>query len=229
MKEAIVQIQGLNFCYQKEKPLFQDTRAVFYRGQITGIVGLSGCGKSTLLRLINGNLRIDKWPKASGKILIEGMNRDAWNPDELIQKMGTVYQDPDCQILFSHVEDEWVFGMENYQFSQEEMDARMAAVCDLLQIHHLRHRNPNELSGGEKQLVILASILCLEAEIFILDECMTQVDVEGRQLIFTALKRLKAAGKTLILVEHEEEHLQIADRVYRLQDQKLTEEREKGL
>ena len=229
MKEAMVEIQGLNFCHQKEKPLFQETRAVFYRGQITGIVGLSGCGKSTLLRLINGNLRMDKWPDLSGRILIEGKNREVWDQDELVQKMGTVYQDPDCQILFSHVEDEWVFGMENYQLSPNDMDARMEDVCDLLQIHHLRHRNPNELSGGEKQLVILASILCLETEILILDECMTQVDVEGRQLIFEALKRLKATGKTLILVEHEEQHLQIADRVYRLQNRKLTEDVEKGL
>ncbi len=224
MKEAMVQIQGLDFCYQKEKPLFRETRAEFYGGQITGIVGLSGCGKSTLLRLINGNLSMEKWPDVSGQILIEGKNRETWNQDELIQKMGTVYQDPDCQILFSHVEDEWVFGMENYQLTAEVMEERMTAVCDLLQIHHLRYRNPNHLSGGEKQLVILASIYCLEAEILILDECMAQVDPDGRQLIGEALQKLRDAGKTLIMVEHEEKNLQIADRIYRVINQKLIEE-----
>jgi energy-coupling factor transport system ATP-binding protein len=224
MKEAMVQIQDLNFCYQKDKPLFQETKAEFYRGQITGIVGLSGCGKSTLLRLINGNLRMDKWPDVSGRILIEGKNLEVWSQDELVQMMGTVYQDSDCQILFPHVEDEWVFGMENYQLSSEVMEARMEEVCGFLQIHHLRHRNPNELSGGEKQLVILASILCLEAEILILDECMAQVDLEGRQLIFEALRRLRDAGKTLIMVEHEEENLEIADRIYRVTERKLMEE-----
>lgn len=198
---------------------------MFYPGQITGIVGLSGSGKSTLLRLINGSLKMEKWPGASGAVLIEGKDRKDWTFDDLVQKMGTVYQDPDCQILFSHVEDEWVFGMENYQLSSAEMDARMNEVCDLLQIHHLRHRDPNQLSGGEKQLVILASILCLEAEILVLDECMAQVDAKGRRLIFQALQRLKAAGKTLILVEHEEDNLQIADRIYRVRKQKLVEEK----
>lgn len=229
MIQPKVQVNDLNFGFRRSQPLFKGANASFYPGEITGIVGLSGSGKSTLLKLINGSLKREKWPDTMGSILIENKARTEWSFDDLVQKMGTVYQDPDCQILFSHVEDEWVFGMENYQLSSEVMDERMEKVCDLLQIHHLRHRNPNELSGGEKQLVILASILCLEADILILDECMTQVDSQGRQLIFEALKRLKAAGKTLILVEHEEDHLQIADRVYRLENQILTEEVAKGL
>ena len=225
MTASMVQIQDLHFQYRKDQPLFVGASAEFYSGQITGIAGLSGSGKSTLLKLINGSLKMGKWPDATGVILIEGKDRKDWQFDELVQKLGTVYQDPDCQILFSHVEDEWVFGMENYQLSSEEMDARMEEVCELLQIHHLRNRNPNHLSGGEKQLVILASILCLEADILILDECMAQVDAEGRQLVFAALKRLRAAGKTLILVEHEEENLQIADKIYRVWNQKLMEEK----
>jgi energy-coupling factor transport system ATP-binding protein len=221
MTSPKVEVRDLHFGFRKSQPLFKAANASFYAGEIAGITGLSGSGKSTLLKLINGNLKMDKWPEAAGTILIDGRDREDWTFDDLVQKVGTVYQDPDCQILFSHVEDEWVFGMENYLLTPEEMDARMEEVCHLLQIHHLRHRDPNRLSGGEKQLVILASILCLEAEILILDECMAQVDQGGRHLIFEALKRLKAAGKTVILVEHEEDNLVLADRVYRLEDQQL--------
>lgn len=212
----MIAVRHLNFRFQQERPLFSDAGVVFERGMISGIFGKSGCGKSTLLRLINGSVSLDQGLDSNGEICIDGRPIETMKSGGVHQLMGTVYQDPDCQILFSHVEDELVFGMENHQLSKAEMERRLKEVGDLLKIHHLMDRNPNHLSGGEKQLVIIASILCLNVEVILLDECMAQVDEIGRKRIADALIRLRDQGKTIVMVEHERENLAIADRLYRV-------------
>lgn len=212
----MIAVRHLNFGFQEERPLFSNASVVFEKGMISGIFGKSGCGKSTLLRLINGSVELDQGVESNGEICIDGSSLERIKREGARQLMGTVYQDPDCQILFSHVEDELVFGMENHQLSKAEMDRRLKEVGDLLKIHHLMDRNPNHLSGGEKQLVILASILCLNVDVILLDECMAQVDETGRKRIADALVRLRKQGKTIVMVEHEEENLEIADRLYRV-------------
>jgi len=209
-------VHGLNYGFKKDRPLFSNASAVFEKGKISGIFGKSGCGKSTLLRLINGSLPLDQQDGSRGEILIGGCSIDQLNKEGGHQMIGTVYQDPDCQILFSHVEDELVFGMENHQLSKVEMAKRLKEVSQLLEIDHLMDRNPNHLSGGEKQLVILASILCLNVELILLDECMAQVDKKGRERITEAIIRLRDQGKTILMVEHERENLAFADCLYQV-------------
>lgn len=212
----MIAVRHLNFGFRKERPLFLNASVVFEKGMISGVFGKSGCGKSTLLRLINGSVELDQGVESNGDICIDGTSIESFKRDGARQEMGTVYQDPDCQILFSHVQDELVFGMENHQLSKAEMERRLKEVGELLKIQHLMDRNPNHLSGGEKQLVILASILCLNVEVILLDECMAQVDEIGRKRIADALIRLRDQGKTIVMVEHERENLAIADRLYRV-------------
>jgi energy-coupling factor transport system ATP-binding protein len=132
-----------------------------------------------------------------------------------------VYQDPDTQIIFSCVEDEMAFGPENLCISREDILKRIDHILELLDIQGLRYRNPNKLSGGEKQLVVLASILTLDVDIIILDEAMSQVDRQGKKRILKAIQRMKSAGKSIIMVEHTIENLSISDEILLLKEGKL--------
>lgn len=136
-------------------------------------MGSSGSGKSTLLKIINGTIDTSK------------LQGDYRRPDNV--RFGSVYQNLDNQIIFPNVLDELVFGMENLCFSKKQMDEKLLNVTQLLGIDHLLSEETRHLSGGEKQLVIMASILCLDVEVLILDECLSQVDQKGKHGFYTQL------------------------------------------
>lgn len=218
---AAVILENLSFQYSKHKIILNKVNLTLNKGTVTGIIGESGIGKTSILRIINGSMMSDNHFKIEGSIRLNGLLMK--KEEDYFRQTGTVYQNPDNQIIFSNVEDELAFGMENMGVEAELMTAKIIEVLKLMGIMHLRERNPNELSGGEKQLVILAAILCLDIEIIILDECMTQIDYEGRSLIIEAIERLRRDGKTIIMVEHDYENLAMADQVYRLIDQQLVQ------
>ncbi len=219
MEDYLIKLDSLSLAYNKKRAILEDVSIGFKQGHITAIIGESGSGKSTLLKLINGSLGKEDVYKYEGNIYIDG--KSLIEDSSYKKKVGTVYQNPDNQIVFTNVEDELIFGMENYNMSKEEMDKKLDYVTKDLNIKHLLERNPHELSGGEKQLVILGAIMCLDVEILILDECMAQIDSEGKKLIKKTITNLKNEGKTIIMVEHEYENLDIADEIVLLQDMKL--------
>ena len=98
---------------------------------------------------------------------------------------------------------------------------RITDICDFMGITNLRLRNPNKLSGGEKQLVVIASVLSLDVDILFFDECMSQVDRAGKDLLLERIKILKDSGKTIIMVDHDLANLVHADRIYQIQQGRL--------
>jgi energy-coupling factor transport system ATP-binding protein len=140
---------------------------------------------------------------------------------EIVAKLGIVFQDPDTQLFSPTVEDELAFGPENLCIERDEIDIRIENSISQVGMENYRLDSPNHLSGGQKQLVALASVLSLKPEILILDEAMAQIDAEGRKLIKETIRSLKETGKTLVLVEHDMENLDIADRILVLKDGKL--------
>lgn len=201
----------------KDRTILQDVNWKIKKGSIVGIVGLSGAGKTSLMRIINGNIEHDANVAMSGEVLVFGNEADREQPSDI----ATVYQDPDFQIVFPNVLDEITFGMENLCFSKDKMDKRLKDITTQFAIEHLLDRNPNNLSGGEKQLVVLASILCIDSKILLLDECTSQVDDEGRKRVKKSLSDLRDKGITIILVEHNFDNLDIADEIYELKNANL--------
>lgn len=216
-------IKNLYFNYSNTKTnaIIDSISFSVNNGQIVAIVGSSGVGKTTLIKMINGTIHPNDNKRIKGEIYIFGEEIKRLSKPQISKYMGTVFQDPDTQIIFSCVEDELAFGMENLCFPQKDMTKRIDDVLELLNIESLRYRNPNQLSGGEKQLVVIASILCLDVDIIILDEVLTQVDKKGKAKILKALEKLKNQGKTIIMIEHDYGNLFIADSVYRLEEGKL--------
>lgn len=190
-------------------------------GEVVGIIGMSGSGKTTLINILNGIIPQHLKGELSGIVEINGESIAGKGLSELAEAIGTVFQNPDDQIIFSCVEDEIAFGPENLCVDEQLIIKRIEKICSNLNINNLRYRNPNNLSGGEKQLVVIAAVLSLDVSILLLDECMSQVDEPGRKLILSAIHKLKQQGKAIIMVEHQFNNLAYADRVYALRHGKL--------
>ena len=148
-----------------------------------------------------------------GSIIIEGENIKNLNLPNLAQKVGMVFQDVDNQLFLPTVEAEIAFAPENLCLPYEEIEKRVEKVIDMLGIESLRYKNPSQLSGGQKHLVALASILSLDPEIIILDEVLSELDRKNKKLIISVIKSLNKAGKTIIIIDHSIKNLMVANSI----------------
>jgi energy-coupling factor transport system ATP-binding protein len=183
------------------------------RGSITAIAGLSGCGKSTLAYCLCGAIPKSLPGIVEGSILFEGKDIKEVSLPNLAQKIGIVFQEVDNQLFLPTVEAEIAFAPENLCLSYKEIEEVIVKVLDTLAIEHLRYKNPAQLSGGEKHLVAIASILSLDPDIIILDEVFSELDGENKKLMTETIQKLKAAGKTIIIIDHSIKNLMMADSI----------------
>ena len=225
-KKYIIAIHKLNFAYGKNKDILKDVDLSVEKGQWIGICGSSGEGKTTLLRLINGSLCNDGY-SYGGSIKIFGHEANEFRKSN--KAIATIYQNPDNQIVFTRVVDEIVFGMENLNYSKEKIDRRLNYIVEKLKIGHLCDRNPNHLSSGEKQLIVLAGVLCMDIDILLLDEAIAYVDTKRKINVLNCLNEFKEKGVAIIAVEHVMEHFKMTDKIYTLKNGKLLEGRLHGI
>jgi len=214
MNKIALQAEKISFRYHENSPfILNHINLSLRKSEIIGIVGLSGSGKSTLISILNGIIPKRINGLIDGKVLINQEDIASKNLSELSTQIGTIFQDPDSQIVFSCVEDELAFGPENLCYDPIYIKNSIQNVVKTLGIEHLLYRNPNHLSGGEKQLIALASVLTLNAGIIILDETMSQIDEVGKKMIKNAVITLKNEGKAILMVEHDLNNLDIADQI----------------
>jgi energy-coupling factor transport system ATP-binding protein len=186
-------------------------------GQFILIKGPSGCGKSSLCRLINGLIPTYFGGELSGTVEADGLEVASQSVAEMSTHVGLIFQDPEDQIVMSNVEGEIAFGPENLNLEPEEIGKRIKWVTERLHIRHLLRRRTEELSAGEKQKVILASILAMRPKILVLDEPSSQLDAPSRKSLFALLQSLNKDGYTIVIVEHNiEEVAPLADVVFEL-------------
>ena len=153
-----------------------------------------------------------------GEVLINGTPTLSMKIPEIATRLGIVFQEPDTQLFSPTVEDEVAFGPENLCLSREEIGERLELALKQVGMEDFRLSSPNRLSGGQKQLIALASVLGLDPEILIFDEAMSQIDMQGKAAIKEAIKGLKGRGKTVVMIEHDFENLDVVDRVLLLRD-----------
>ncbi|MGI6704024.1 MAG: energy-coupling factor ABC transporter ATP-binding protein [Clostridia bacterium] len=188
------------------------------RGEVLAIVGLSGSGKSTLCYCLSGIVPHIYSGDMRGEVLINGTPTLSMKIPEIATRLGIVFQEPDTQLFSPTVEDEVAFGPENLCLSREEIGERLELALKQVGMEDFRLSSPNRLSGGQKQLIALASVLGLDPEILIFDEAMSQIDMQGKAAIKEAIKGLKGRGKTVVMIEHDFENLDVVDRVLLLRD-----------
>jgi energy-coupling factor transporter ATP-binding protein EcfA2 len=171
-------------------------------GEVLLIAGASGCGKTTLIRCVNGLIPRSYKGEVNGRVVVFGVETKTWKLSQISQKIGTVLQDPERQILGTKVLNEVAFGLENLNVPRAEIFERVDEALKFLKIHHLRERETFTLSGGEKQKVALAGVLAMRPSILLLDEPLASLDPASAQDSLDTVRKLADEGMTVLLVEH---------------------------
>ena len=201
----MISVKNLGFVYQGGKTAALDGINIeIPDGDFVGITGTSGAGKTTFTFALNGIIPQKIKGDFYGAVTVDGVDTAEHPAEEFARKVGQVFQDIDSQMVASVVEDEILFGLENFGVPHEEIGLRVDKVFKELGIEDLRDREISSLSGGQKQKVAIASMLALEPEVIVLDEPTGELDPESSREIFkilTALNRDK--GITVIIVEQK--------------------------
>ena len=201
----MISVKNLGFVYQGGKTAALDGINIeIPDGDFVGITGTSGAGKTTFTFALNGIIPQKIKGDFYGAVTVDGVDTAEHPAEEFARKVGQVFQDIDSQMVASVVEDEILFGLENFGVPHEEIGQRVDKVLKELGIEDLRDREISSLSGGQKQKVAIASMLALEPEVIVLDEPTGELDPESSREIFkilTALNRDK--GITVIIVEQK--------------------------
>lgn len=213
MNSAIT-ITNLNFKY-KNKAIFENINLNIESGKITSIIGPNGCGKSTLVKILLGLLKYDGMIKVGNHLLIKD------NIPEIRKKIGVVFENPDNQFVSETVMDDIAFTLENMHYDKKDIRKKIEEISRYLGIYDILDKNPHSLSGGEKQLVALASALIHEPEILILDEALTMIDPYYKDFIYKILKEQKEKGVTIINITHDMEETLISDYIIVMKDGKI--------
>ena len=206
-------IQNLTFGYPGEKDVLKDVNMRVERGEFIVLCGKSGSGKTTLLRHLKTVL--SPHGKKTGDVLFDGTPIEQVSLRDQSAKIGYVMQNPDSQIVTDKVWHELAFGLESLGCDQATMRLRVAEMASYFGIQDWFHRGVSELSGGQKQLLNLASIMAMQPEALILDEPASQLDpIAASDFLNTVRKINRELGTTVIITEHRlEDIFHAADRV----------------
>lgn len=212
--DKILTIQDLTFKYG-EKKIFNKLNISIKKGNWTTLIGPNGSGKSTLVKLIVGLL------KGEGKIIIDGIELQNNNLYDIRKRVGVLFETPDQTFVAETVMDEIAFSLENLNICKNEINKKIREVSAYLSIDDLLEENPYRLSGGQKQLVALASVLVLEPKLLILDEAINRIDFLERDKILNVLKKLNKERDIAILnVTHDMEEVNYCNDVILLNEGK---------
>lgn len=187
------------------------------KGSFVAVLGHNGCGKSTLAKLCNAILVPQK-----GKVLVDGIDTsDETLVNDIRQKVGMVFQNPDNQIVATIVEDDVAFGPENLGIEPEEIRRRVDDSLKRVGMYEFRNSEPHKLSGGQKQRVAIAGIIAMQPECIVLDEPTAMLDPRGRKEVMKTVKLLNSQGITVIFITHYMDEAVQADRVVVMNEGKI--------
>ena len=205
---AHFEIENLSFSYPtaKGKDSLHNVNLTIHKGEYVVLCGKSGSGKTTLLRHLKSVLT--PHGKHSGEILFNGVPMNKVSQGDQSSKIGYVMQNPDDQIVTDKVWHELAFGLESLGCDQKTMRARVAEMACYFGIQDWFHRDVANLSGGQKQLLNLASIMAMQPEVLILDEPTSQLDpIAASDFLNTVRKINIELGTTVIITEHRMEDI----------------------
>lgn len=221
MNNNMINIKNLNFNYNNNI-IFKNFNLTIEKGEFVHIVGPCGSGKSTLIKIILGLIKTDCY------INIYHMNLCSDNLKDIRDNIGVVFENPDNTFVCDTVKDEILFNLNNRQYAESTIKSKLNKVLTYIPIEQLLNRSLNTLSGGEKQLVALASALIKEPKILILDEALSMIDGVTKKQILNILKRLNQEKKiTIINVTHDMEETVYGSRIIVLEHGKIILDDEK--
>ena len=190
----MLDLQNVSVSYEKGKPVIKDLSFHINKGESVGLIGANGAGKSTLMKALLGLL------PATGRILVDGMAVEKANLPAIRRRLGYVLQDSDDQMFMPTVLDDMVFGPMNYGLSRAEAEEKAAAVLARLSLSDLAGQQNHRLSGGEKRMTAIATVLAMEPDVLLMDEPTSNLDPFNRRIVINTIGSLP---QTRIITSHD--------------------------
>jgi energy-coupling factor transporter ATP-binding protein EcfA2 len=209
-----ISLAGVGFAYAGREPVLHGISLTIREGEVVALVGSTGSGKSTLLHICAGVIPHYVGGELTGRASVLGMDTRDSSLAKLVTDMAVVTQDPENQLFNLFVADEVVWGMENRGFDRPRIAQRLDHALGFFKIRHLRDRITYDLSGGEKQRVVLAANYAPGPRLFILDSPTSQLDPIGSEQVLQGIRQLAEEGHAILLVEEKLDDLwSLVDRV----------------
>lgn len=191
----MLKFEHVSFSYEKERPVLRELSFQIAPGERVGLIGANGAGKSTLMKLLLGLL-----PCRQGKIYAGELPVSRENLAQVRRTLGYVLQDSDNQMFMPTVYEDMVFAPLNYGLCREDAEKRVDAVLERLDLTELKYRYNHKISGGEKRMAAIATILAMEPAVLLMDEPTTGLDPYNRR---TVIQTIRTLPQTILIASHD--------------------------
>ncbi len=192
----MIEIKNISFSYDRGNPVIEKLNLRVDKGESVGVIGPNGAGKTTLFHLLCGIISPDE-----GQIVLNGkaIENAQFNPET-----GLVFQNPDDQLFNISVYEDIAFGPVNMGLHRDEVGRRVKESMEITGVSHLAERPPHHLSGGEKRMAAIASVISLDPELMIYDEPTSNLDMRGRRRV---IDFINGSGHTNLIASHDMEFI----------------------
>lgn len=209
----MIEFNNVNFSYEKGTEVLKDINFKIENGESVGLIGCNGAGKSTLMKVLLGILPHD------GEVKVEDLTVCKETLPEVRRKIGFVFQDSDNQMFMPTVFEDMMFGPLNYGHTKEEAEKRVDEVLGELNLTYLKHKHNHKISGGEKRMAAIATILTMRPKVVLMDEPSIALDPENRRNVINAINKLQT---TKLIASHDLDMiLDTCERVILMHDGKI--------
>ena len=190
----MIDFQNVSFAYEKGDPVIDGISFTIPSGESVGLIGANGAGKSTVMKLLLGLLQ------GEGTIRVGGTPVIKENLAKIRAGLGFVMQNSDNQMFMPTVYEDVIFAPLNYGLCREDADLRVDRVLTQLGLEKLKHRHNHKLSGGEKRMAAIATILAMEPQVILMDEPSSALDPRNRRIVINLIRSL---GQTKLIASHD--------------------------
>ena len=191
----MITFDNVSFAYESGAPVLRGVSFHIAPGEAVGLIGANGVGKSTIMKLMLGLL-----PCTEGEIRVDGVRVEKKTLPQIRRTLGFVLQDSDSQMFMPTVYEDMMFAPRNYGLSKEEAEQKVDAVLEQLGLTELKHRHNHKISGGEKRMAAIATILAMEPKVILMDEPSIALDPFNRRTVIHAINGL---SMTKLIASHD--------------------------
>ncbi len=190
----MIRFDHVSCAYEKGRTVLRDLSFSLEKGEAVGLVGANGAGKSTLMKALLGLMPYE------GEITVDGLKVEERNLREIRRKLGFVLQNSDNQMFMPTVAEDMLFGPLNYGMKREEAEKTVDEVLLSLGITELKGRHNHRISGGEKRMAAIATVLAMKPEVLLMDEPSSALDPWNRRMV---IRTINALPVTRLIASHD--------------------------